>query len=112
LVLQSNVGLTNGLPCGAGAIEERFLVQPHRDWWAQTQRLLPKVALFPKQNPREKRVLTRLELLSEGELVEYLEMSGEQRTPSGPNKSLQPTSTAVMPPAAQEIMPAVDVAEH
>jgi hypothetical protein len=43
---------------------------------------------------------------------EYLEMSGEQRTPSGPNKSLQPTPTAVMPPAAQEIMPAVGVAEH
>jgi hypothetical protein len=31
---------------------------------------------------------------------------------SGPNKSLQPTATAVMPPAAQEIMPAVAVAEH
>jgi hypothetical protein len=29
-----------------------------------------------------------------------------------PNKSLQPTATAVMPPAAQEIMPAVAVAEH
>jgi hypothetical protein len=29
-----------------------------------------------------------------------------------PNKSLQPTPTAVMPPAAQEIMPAVGVAEH
>jgi hypothetical protein len=43
---------------------------------------------------------------------EYLEMSGEQRTPSGPNKSLQPTPTAVTPPAAQEIMPAVGVAEH
>jgi hypothetical protein len=28
------------------------------------------------------------------------------------NKSLQPTPTAVMPPAAQEIMPAVGVAEH
>jgi hypothetical protein len=28
------------------------------------------------------------------------------------NKSLQPTATAVMPPAAQEIMPAVAVAEH
>jgi hypothetical protein len=35
-------------------------------------------------------------------------------TPSreSPNKSLQPTATAVMPPAAQEIMPAVAVAEH
>jgi hypothetical protein len=29
-----------------------------------------------------------------------------------PNKSLQPTATAVMPPAAQETMPAVAVAEH
>jgi hypothetical protein len=29
-----------------------------------------------------------------------------------PNKSLQPTATAVMPPAAQEIMPAVAVAER
>jgi hypothetical protein len=29
-----------------------------------------------------------------------------------PNKSLQPTATAVTPPAAQEIMPAVAVAEH
>jgi hypothetical protein len=29
-----------------------------------------------------------------------------------PNKSLQPTATAVMPPAAQEIMPAEAVAEH
>jgi hypothetical protein len=28
------------------------------------------------------------------------------------NKSLQPTATAVMPPAAQEIVPAVAVAEH
>ena len=32
--------------------------------------------------------------------------------PFGANKSLQPTATAVMPPAAQEIMPAVAVAEH
>jgi hypothetical protein len=32
--------------------------------------------------------------------------------PEWPNKSLQPTPTAVMPPAAQEIMPAVGVAEH
>jgi hypothetical protein len=32
--------------------------------------------------------------------------------PTWPNKSLQPTATAVMPPAAQEIMPAVAVAEH
>jgi hypothetical protein len=31
---------------------------------------------------------------------------------NGANKSLQPTATAVMPPAAQEIMPAVAVAEH
>jgi hypothetical protein len=29
-----------------------------------------------------------------------------------PNKSLQPTATPVMPPAAQEIMPGVAVAEH
>jgi hypothetical protein len=29
-----------------------------------------------------------------------------------PNKSLQPTPTAVTPPAAQEIVPAVGVAEH
>jgi hypothetical protein len=35
-----------------------------------------------------------------------------QHPPSRPNKSLQPTATAVMPPAAQEIMPAVSVAEH
>jgi hypothetical protein len=35
-----------------------------------------------------------------------------RRLPSRPNKSLQPTPTAVMPPAAQEIMPAVGVAEH
>jgi hypothetical protein len=32
--------------------------------------------------------------------------------PAGPNKSLQPTTTAVTPPAAQEIAPAVVVAEH
>jgi hypothetical protein len=31
---------------------------------------------------------------------------------SRPNKSLQPTPTAVTPPAAQEIVPAVGVAEH
>jgi hypothetical protein len=31
---------------------------------------------------------------------------------NGPNKSLQPTATLVMPPAAQEIMPSVAVAEH
>jgi uncharacterized protein affecting Mg2+/Co2+ transport len=36
----------------------------------------------------------------------------ERRSPSRPNKSLQPTATAVMPPAAQEITPAVAVAEH
>jgi hypothetical protein len=30
----------------------------------------------------------------------------------GVNKSLQPTATAVMPPAAQEIEPAVAVAQH
>jgi hypothetical protein len=35
-----------------------------------------------------------------------------RRPPSRPNKSLQPTATAVMPPAAQEIMPAAAVAEH
>jgi hypothetical protein len=35
-----------------------------------------------------------------------------QRFPSRPNKSLQPTATPVMPPAAQEIMPGVAVAEH
>jgi hypothetical protein len=29
-----------------------------------------------------------------------------------PNKSLQPTPTAVTPPAAQEIVPAVGVADH
>jgi hypothetical protein len=34
------------------------------------------------------------------------------RRRSRPNKSLQPTATAVLPPAAQEIMPAVAVAEH
>ena len=39
-------------------------------------------------------------------------MSGHLEQPSRPNKSLQPTATAVMPPAAQEIMPAVAVAEH
>jgi hypothetical protein len=32
--------------------------------------------------------------------------------PNRANKSLQPTPTAVMPPAAQEITPAVGVAEH
>jgi hypothetical protein len=37
---------------------------------------------------------------------------GWRATSPGPNKSLQPTATAVMPPAAQEIMPAVAVAEH
>jgi hypothetical protein len=41
-------------------------------------------------------------------LVGISRSSNEQR----PNKSLQPTPTAVMPPAAQEIMPAVGVAEH
>jgi hypothetical protein len=35
-----------------------------------------------------------------------------QRFPSRPNKSLQPTPTAVMTPAAQEITPAMGVAEH
>jgi hypothetical protein len=38
--------------------------------------------------------------------------AGQSCSPSRPNKSLQPTATAVMPPAAQEIMPAVAVAEH
>jgi hypothetical protein len=32
--------------------------------------------------------------------------------PNLPNKSLQPTATAVTPPAAQEIVPTVAVAEH
>jgi hypothetical protein len=36
----------------------------------------------------------------------------ERGHPSRPNKSLQPTATAVTPPAAQEIVPAVAVAEH
>jgi hypothetical protein len=35
-----------------------------------------------------------------------------ERRQTRPNKSLHPTATAVMPPAAQEIMPAVAVAEH
>jgi hypothetical protein len=35
-----------------------------------------------------------------------------QCLPSRPNKSLQPTATAVTPPAAQEIVPSVAVAEH
>ena len=34
------------------------------------------------------------------------------RVQRAPNKSLQPTATAVTPPAAQEIVPAVAVAEH
>jgi hypothetical protein len=36
----------------------------------------------------------------------------QDSTPTWPNKSLQPTATAVTPPAAQEIVPAVAVAEH
>jgi hypothetical protein len=40
------------------------------------------------------------------------QMSVMQRSPNPPNKSLQPTPTAVTPPAAQEIVPAVGVAEH
>jgi hypothetical protein len=35
-----------------------------------------------------------------------------RRVSKRPNKSLQPTATAVTPPAAQEIVPAVAVAEH
>jgi hypothetical protein len=35
-----------------------------------------------------------------------------RRRPSLPNKSLQPTATPVTPPAAQEIVPGVAVAEH
>ena len=41
-----------------------------------------------------------------------VERGQEGATHIWPNKSLQPTATAVMPPAAQEIMPAVAVAEH
>ena len=40
------------------------------------------------------------------------ESGSESNVDPRPNKSLQPTATAVMPPAAQEIMPAVAVAEH
>jgi hypothetical protein len=36
----------------------------------------------------------------------------ENAAQNWPNKSLQPTATAVTPPAAQEIVPAVAVAEH
>jgi hypothetical protein len=54
LVLELKVGLTTGFPCGAGAIEERFLAEPHLDWWTQTQRLLPKVALLAKAEPKRK----------------------------------------------------------
>jgi hypothetical protein len=39
-------------------------------------------------------------------------VAGEHIARTWPNKSLQPTPTAVMPPAAQEITPAVGVAEH
>jgi hypothetical protein len=35
-----------------------------------------------------------------------------ESAPNLPNKSLQPTPTAVTPPAAQEIVPAAGVAEH
>jgi hypothetical protein len=41
-----------------------------------------------------------------------IEIPKPEITPNRANKSLQPTPTAVMPPAAQEIMPAVCVAEH
>jgi hypothetical protein len=39
-------------------------------------------------------------------------MMNSMLSPNPPNKSLQPTPTAVTPPAAQEIVPAVGVAEH
>jgi hypothetical protein len=47
-----------------------------------------------------------------GAFVEAAELWSEFPRLKRPNKSLQPTATAVMPPAAQEIMPAVAVAEH
>jgi hypothetical protein len=45
-------------------------------------------------------------------LVDDASFKRIQEKQGRPNKSLQPTPTAVMPPAAQEIMPAVGVAEH
>ena len=56
LVPASEVGLTSGLPCGAVALEGRFLVEIHRDWWTQTQRLLRKIALFGKAEPKRKTI--------------------------------------------------------
>jgi hypothetical protein len=47
-----------------------------------------------------------------GVLVGVCTLSFKAWIDSRPNKSLQPTGTAVTPPAAQEIAPAVPVAEH
>jgi MOSC domain-containing protein YiiM len=49
----------------------------------------------------------RAQILSEG----YVR-PGDALVEVVPNKSLQPTATAVTPPAAQEIVPAVAVTEH
>jgi len=46
-----------------------------------------------------------------GLFFEFWKSAGWQ-SENSPNKSLQPTATPVMPPAAQEIMPGVAVAEH
>jgi hypothetical protein len=67
--------------------------------------LEPLIFSANKMLPRRKRMPWRIEFGS------------SMHPPSGaslsrPNKSLQPTPTAVTPPAAQEIVPAVGVAEH
>jgi hypothetical protein len=60
---------------------------------------------------RERRTRTRIEQNGWKEDLYVRPDSSGLRDPR-PNKSLQPTPTAVMPPAAQEIMPAVGVAEQ
>jgi hypothetical protein len=58
----------------------------------------------------KKRISAHYERFDYGEVYLMLPFGGVELRRA--NKSLQPTPTAVMPPAAQEITPAVGVAEH
>jgi hypothetical protein len=90
--------------------------------------LIAKLALAEKEaagapgDAQKQKVLAdlRKKLSSGPQILEFLRsdffFKGErwrrESAPNLPNKSLQPTPTAVTPPAAQEITPAVGVAEH
>jgi hypothetical protein len=108
------------------SISSKAVRLPHRGFYgalvisAESQtRLLAPMSTHPE--PRRRNLLEiDGEPLFRGNLGPELYYQGiereikveELRYPSRPNKSLQPTATAVTPPAAQEIVPAVAVAEH